>query len=132
MKKMIEKNREVILYIVFGVLTTVVNYVVYFVFRRLFGVHYLLSNAVAWIVAVAFAYITNKLYVFEKRENRNVMREFIEFVAGRVGTGIVEMVLLFILVDFMRTNDIVAKIIIGVIVVVLNYFISKFFVFNEK
>lgn len=128
MMDQIKKNREIISYIVFGALTTLVNYIVYFIFGHVLGIHYLVSNLTAWTVAVIFAYITNKYYVFEQNKTPMKVKEF---GAGRIFTGLLEMLLLFVFVDVLHTYDLVAKVIIGVIVVVLNYIISKLLVFRE-
>jgi putative flippase GtrA len=142
-------NKEVILYIVFGVLTTVVNLIVFTICNRAFdGTNflnsdflsflffdkpYLLSNTIAWIVAVVFAFFTNKIFVFQSKsfEMRNLLKELASFLGARVFSLIVEQIGLFILIDKVLLNELVSKIILGIIVVVLNYFFSKLFIFKK-
>ena len=115
MKELLMKYKEIIMYLVFGVLTTVVNIVVYFLSAELLHINYLISNALAWFLSVLFAYITNRKYVFE---------------SSRLATGILDMVLMWLFVYFNVVNDVIAKVIVNVIVVVLNYVLSKLVVFK--
>lgn len=131
-KKLI--NKETILYIIFGVLTTVVNLVVYHFFSNIMKVNYLLSNSIAWIMSVIFAYMTNKLYVFKCKSVKIdiIIKEFAKFINCRLTSGIIEIILLFLLVDMLAVNDIISKLVIGVIVVILNFIFSKLFVFKKQ
>ena len=131
-KKLI--NKETILYIIFGVLTTVVNLVVYHFFSNIMKVNYLLSNSIAWIMSVIFAYMTNKLYVFKCKSVKIdiIIKEFAKFINCRLTSGIIETILLFLLVDMLEVNDIISKLVIGVIVVILNFIFSKLFVFKKQ
>jgi len=134
-KKLINKfaTREMLNYIIFGVLTTVVNYVVYFLLYNLLNINYLLSNTVAWIAAVVFAYFTNKKFVFndtDENDSDNV-RKFLTFTAGRLMTFIIETVWLLITVSIFRMNANLSKILVAIVVIIVNYFISKIFVFGN-
>lgn len=147
MKKLIKKYKEIILYIFFGVLTTIVNFVIYFIMNALLGEDmYLVSNVIAWIGAVAFAYITNKIWVFESksRESKTLLREIGEFVSARLLSLGIEETGLYIFVDLLKfstfsfsflrltiTGDVIAKIIMQIIVVILNYIFSKFIIFKK-
>lgn len=147
MKKLIKKYKEIILYIFFGVLTTIVNFVIYFIMNALLGEDmYLVSNVIAWIGAVAFAYITNKIWVFESksRESKTLLREIGEFVSARLLSLGIEEAGLYIFVDLLKfstfsfsflrltiTGDVIAKVIMQVIVVTLNYIFSKFIIFKK-
>lgn len=147
MKKLIKKYKEIILYIFFGVLTTIVNFVIYFIMNALLGEDmYLVSNVIAWIGAVAFAYITNKIWVFESksRESKTLLREIGEFVSARLLSLGIEEAGLYIFVDLLKfstfsfsflrltiTGDVIAKIIMQIIVVILNYIFSKFIIFKK-
>ena len=117
-KKLI--NKEIILYVIFGVLTTIVNLIAYYLFSNIININYLISNAIAWIISVVFAYITNKFFVFNSSYiNKDVIiEEFIKFMNCRLISGLSEVVLLFLFVDLLLMNDIVAKLIIGVLVAI--------------
>ncbi len=147
-KALFVKYKELITYVVFGVLTTVVNFVCFWALNKIFGEHiYLLNNAVAWVVSVVFAYVTNKLWVFDSKSWRPklVAREVAEFFAARLFSFGVEEGGLWLLVDklgmgaisfavfgFDITGQLIAKVILAVIVVILNYFFSKFVIFAKK
>ncbi|MFR2744140.1 GtrA family protein [Clostridium saudiense] len=129
-KKLI--NKETILYVIFGVLTTIVNLIAYYLFSNIININYLISNAIAWIISVVFAYITNKFFVFNSSYiNKDVIiEEFIKFMNCRLISGLSEVVLLFLFVDLLLMNDIVAKLIIGVLVALINFIFSKVFIFK--
>lgn len=129
-KKLI--NKETILYVIFGVLTTIVNLIAYYLFSNIININYLISNAIAWIISVVFAYITNKFFVFNSYYiNKDVIiEEFIKFMNCRLISGLSEVVLLFLFVDLLLMNDIVAKLIIGVLVALINFIFSKVFIFK--
>ena len=129
-KKLI--NKETILYVIFGVLTTIVNLIAYYLFSNIININYLMSNTIAWIISVVFAYITNKFFVFNSSYiNKDVIiEEFIKFMNCRLISGLSEVVLLFLFVDLLLMNDIVAKLIIGVLVALINFIFSKVFIFK--
>ena len=129
-KKLI--NKKTILYVIFGVLTTIVNLIAYYLFSNIININYLISNAIAWIISVVFAYITNKFFVFNNSDiNKDVIiEEFIKFMNCRLISGLSEVVLLFLFVDLLLMNDIVAKLIIGVLVALINFIFSKVFIFK--
>ena len=126
-------NKETISYVIFGILTTIINLISYYFFSNIININYLISNIISWIISVSFAYVTNKLYVFNSKDKNkdSVIKEFIKFVNFRLTSGVIEMILLFLLVDMIRVNDIISKLVIGVIVVVLNFIFSKIFVFQK-
>lgn len=132
-KKLLEKYRSEIIYLIFGVLTTLVNYIVYSP-----CLHYLhsasVSNSIAWVFAVIFAYLTNKPFVFQSHDwsMKVVAPEFVKFVGTRVASWLVETGILFLAVDMLQWNGIVWKLITSVLVVVLNYVGSKLLVFRGK
>lgn len=131
MKKFL--NRETVSYLVFGVLTTVVNYVVYEICKWL-GVHYTLSTIIAWVMAVAFAYITNKLFVFESKSfARSVLlREIPTFIGCRLFSGLCDLIFMVFAVELIGMNDSIAKLVANVFVVVINYIFSKLIIFKKK
>lgn len=123
-------DKELILYVFFGVLTTVVNIVVYFFFENVLGVNYLISNIFAWFFSVLFAYITNRIWVFESK-NSNILKEMSLFFGGRIFSGAVDTALMYLFIDILMIGDFISKIIIQVIVVILNYVFSKLIVFKN-
>ena len=126
-------NREILNYLIFGVLTTFVNYVSYFGATKLFEINYLVANVIAWFISVVFAYVTNKFWVFENKsvEIRYMLKEIFLFVSARVMSGGMETLFLFAFVSLMRFDDGVVKIVASVFVVVFNYFFSKLIIFKE-
>lgn len=126
-------NRETISYLVFGVLTTIVNYVAYGLCKWL-GIHYSASTIIAWILAVIFSYITNKLYVFESKsfEKAVLLKEITAFVGCRIFSGLCDLAFMVLAVELLHINDLIAKLISSIFVVVINYIFSKLFIFREK
>lgn len=122
-------RKEIVLYVIFGILTTLVNIVAYFLFSKLLGINYLISNILAWFFSVLFAYVTNRIYVFESK-NANILKEIVLFFSGRIFSGVLDTVLMFIFIDLFLINDFISKLIIQVTVVILNYVISKLIVFK--
>ena len=133
-KELLNKYWDVITYLFFGVLTTVVNYLIYIPVYNICGVSAAISNAIAWAVAVAFAYLTNKPFVFKSHDwsTKTVIPELTKFVSCRVASGAAETTILLITVDIFNWNGNLWKLITSVLVVVLNYFASKFLVFRKK
>jgi len=121
-------EKELFWYVVFGILTTVVNIVVYYLFSRL-GVNYLISNILAWFFSVLFAYITNRKWVFESKSS-NILKECGLFFGGRIFSGVVDTGLMWLFIDILSIGDMASKVVIQVIVVILNYVISKWVVFK--
>lgn len=123
-------EKELVMYVIFGVLTTLVNILVYWVFADFLGVNYLISNIMAWVLSVLFAYVTNRIWVFEST-NDNIIKEMTLFFGGRLFSGVVDTALMYIFIDILFIGDFISKIIIQVIVVILNYILSKLVVFRE-
>lgn len=132
--KLIKKYKEVINYLIFGVLTTLVNIVVYEIFTKAFHVDYLVSTVIAWIFSVAFAYVTNKIFVFESKNNTKteILKEIVSFVGFRLFSGVMDIVFMYITVDVFLFNDSLMKITSNVVVVILNYLFSKLFIFKKR
>lgn len=147
-KELFCKYKELITYVIFGGLTTLVNFIAFYIFTQILGDKlYLLNNAIAWVVSVVFAYVTNKLFVFESKswDLKLVVKESIEFIGARVFSFLIEEggMLLFIsvlgfgdvtlnILDFAITGQLITKLILAVIVVIMNYFFSKFIIFKKK
>lgn len=133
-KALIVQYWEVLSYLIFGVLTTVVNYLVYLPVYNLLGLSAALSNAIAWVVAVAFAYLTNKPFVFKSNDwsAKTVIPELTKFVGCRVASGAAETLILLVTVDILCWNGNIWKLVTSVLVVVMNYIASKLVVFRKK
>ena len=133
-KAMIVKYWEVLIYLVFGVLTTVVNYVIYLPVYNILGLSAALSNAIAWVGAVAFAYLTNKPFVFKSHDwsAKTVVPELTKFVGCRLGSGVMETAIIFVTVDLLSWDGNVMKLVTSVLVVIINYVASKLVVFRKN
>jgi len=138
MKKVLYKYKKLILYILFGGMTTILNWIVYAIGVKLqLGIT--ISNILAWSIAVFFAFITNKLFVFESKilKLRVIFNEFIKFVGARILTGAIEiggLPLLYYLgmnQQLFGIDGFIAKIMISIIVMVLNYVFSQVLVFKK-
>lgn len=133
-----EKLREIFNYLVVGVLTTVISYIAYFFFSRFLftggtQLDIQISNVLSWIVAVTFAYITNRIYVFNsKTKGKEMANEIKSFIGARIFSLLIDMALMFAFTELIKMNDLVAKLIVQVIVIILNYVLSKIFVFKGK
>ena len=134
LKELFKKYYDLISYLFFGVLTTVVNYLVYLPCYNLLGLNASVSNMIAWVVAVIFAFVTNKLFVFHSYDwsAKVLIPELTKFVATRIGSGGLETAILFLSVDIAGMNGNVWKLVTSVLVVVLNYIGSKLLVFKKK
>ena len=133
LKTLLARYRDIIVYLVFGVLTTVVNYIIYLPCYNVLGLSGSASNAIAWVGAVAFAYLTNKPFVFRSHDwsAKTVIPELTKFVGCRVGSGVLETAIIFLTVDLLGWNGNVMKLLTSVLVVVLNYIGSKLLVFRK-
>ncbi len=125
-----DKAKEIINYLIVGGCTTIVSIVAYWLFRQFIS-HYLICTILSWIFAVLFAYITNRIFVFHSKE-KNIIAEFASFIFSRVLSLLAEIVCMFLLVDLIKVNDMISKIIVQFIIIVLNYVFSKMFVFKGK
>ena len=134
LRKMIEKYRDMILYVFFGGCTTLVNIVVYFAATRLLSMGTGAANIAAWLLSVLFAYATNRKWVFHSEKNTlsGVLREMAGFFASRIATGALDMGVMYLSVDILHFPDVVMKIASNIIVIVLNYALSRLVVFRSK
>jgi putative flippase GtrA len=147
-KNLIIKYKELIVYVIFGAGATLVNFISYKIFNVLFGVEfYLVSNGFAWFISVVFAYICNKLFVFESKKwgKDELSSEIPKFLGARVFSLIIEELGLILFIDLLNfnefskaifgfniTGELIAKTIMSVIVIILNYFFSKFIIFARS
>ena len=140
-KKMYTKYKEIINYLIFGVLTTVISLIVYYgltytIINPDNAVMLQVANVISWIAGVLFAYFTNRKLVFNSTAVtiQEKLKEFGKFILGRAFTMVVESVgfwLLFSVMNITALNGLVSKLIISVVVIILNFFISKFFAFKK-
>lgn len=131
---LIKKHKDILLYLIFGVLTTLVNYGVYLPLYHFAGLSAALSNALAWVAAVIFAFLTNKPMVFQSHDwhLKTLLPELGKFLGCRVFSGLAETAILFVAVDLLRGSGTVWKLITSVLVVIVNYVASKLFVFKAS
>ena len=131
---LLKKYEEIISYLFFGGMTTIVNYAVYLPCYNWLGISGAVSNVIAWVAAVVFAYLTNKPFVFKSHDwsAKVVIPELTKFVSCRVGSGLLETAIIFLTVDCLHWNGNVIKLLTSVLVVVLNYVASKLLVFKKK
>ena len=127
------KYRDILSYLFFGVLTTLVNFLVYYPLTNLMGCNATVANVIAWAVSVAFAFLTNKPFVFRSYDwSANVvLPELGKFVGTRIGSGALETAMIFLLVDCLSLDGNIVKIAVSVLVVVINYVGSKLLVFRR-
>ncbi len=122
-------DKELFWYVVFGTLTTIVNIVVYFALEFI-GVNYIISNIIAWFLSVLFAYVTNRIWVFESK-SPDIMKEMVLFFSGRIFSGVLDTALLYLFVDILTLGNTFSKIAVEIIITILNYLLSKLIVFKE-
>ena len=122
---------ELIAYIIFGILTTAVDWVVYYILSCL-GVNYIINSIISWTVAVLFAFITNKLFVFDSKRLKNIFWELVLFVLSRISTLVINLAGMYVLISLLKLNEFISKAILSILVVILNYIFSKLFIFKTK
>ena len=140
LKNLYFKHKETINYLIFGGLTTVVSWGTYSLFVKAIGMSVSVGNILSWICAVLFAFVTNKLFVFESKtwQPATAVREFVSFIGARLATGVIE----WVGVPFFSTHGLthplfgvkglLAKVVVSIVVIILNYLFSKFLVFFKK
>ena len=131
---MYRKYEEGINYLIFGFLAFVLNYVLYYLFAGVLDIHHLVSTVLSWALTVMFAYWTNRTFVFKSKNKdlKSLWEEFISFIGARVATEVLELGLMFLMVDCADLNEYISKLICQVLVIVANYFLSKLWIFKEK
>lgn len=133
MKMLVNKYKAVILYLFFGVCTTIVNIASYWCCAHLLHLSTISSTVIAWLLAVLFAYVTNRIWVFESTAVglKSICKEFWAFIICRLATGALDLGIMFVCVDLLKMNDIIIKAFANVIVIVLNYIASKLVIFKK-
>ena len=134
-KELYLKYKEIVNYLIFGVLTTVVSLATYYICVYTVldpeqAVQLQIANVISWILGVAFAYVTNRKFVFESNE-KNKIKEASKFVTSRIATLLMDMAIMFIGVTLLKFNDKIIKLVSQVVVIIANYLLSKIIVFNK-
>ena len=134
LKTLFLKYRELILYVFFGGLTTLVNIAAYWMLAWTCGVEELAATAAAWVISVLFAYLTNRKWVFQSRASgpRAILWEVVAFFGGRALSGLMDVGIMALFVKTLHYNDLLVKILSNVLVIVVNYIISKWIVFRRR
>ena len=134
-KELYLKYKEIINYLFFGGCTTIVNFISYYIPARIIGIDEVISNSIAWCISVLFAYVTNKIFVFSsKKENLvGILKEMFSFIFARLFTGaLCDIGLFALMINILGINDIVSKITTQILVVILNYVLSKLVIFKKE
>ncbi len=133
-KKLLIKYKEMILYLVFGGLTTALNIGTYALCYYMIHIPNAPADIIAWIVGVVFAFVTNKLFVFESKSLKAdvLVKEAVSFVGCRAATGVLDLVIMILSVNVFHQNELLWKIIANIIVIILNYVASKLLIFRKK
>lgn len=133
LKSLIIKHKFVLLYLIFGGLTTLIN-IASFTLLYKAGVANVVANVIAWILAVVFAFFTNKIFVFQNTTHsvKSFFAQLVKFFMGRISTGVLEIAAMYVLVDVLELNAFICKVICSATVIVLNFVISKFMVFKKN
>lgn len=130
------KYKEIINYLIFGILTTIISLITYYLLILTIlnpnnPIELQISNIISWIFSVTFAYITNKKYVFNSKET-NIKKEILKFYSSRLSTLFIDIILMFIFVTILKLNDKIIKLIVSIIIITLNYILSKLIVFKKR
>ncbi|MBE6718525.1 MAG: GtrA family protein [Ruminococcaceae bacterium] len=128
-----KKHKTIIIYIIFGVLTTAVDFVSYIILTKSFGIDENISNVISQILAIIFAFVTNKIFVFEDKDlkPKALLTQFAKFTSLRLVTLLLNSGMFFVMTESMHVNDIITKVLVSVIVIILNYIFSKLIVFKK-
>lgn len=129
-----KNKKEMFNYLLFGILTTLVNIVTFAVFNKWLGMDYKLATTIAWVLSVIFAFITNKLFVFQSKclNVLSVLREFTSFIFFRGLSYLLDIGMMIVLIELLKADSLIAKITANVLVVIFNYFASKYVIFKTS
>ena len=132
-RNLYQKYKDVIPYAIFGVLTTLVNIVVYWIMAHICHFSVMISTVFAWVLSVLFAYLTNRKWVFnsEADSTQGILKEILSFFVCRLATGILDWVCMLVFVDLFHYPDMIIKVIANLLVIILNYVASKWFIFKH-
>lgn len=134
LKELAEKYEELIKYVIIGVITTIINYAIFAIFASVIKIDIHASNIIAWVVSVIFAYFTNKIFVFESKSFKIdvLVKEMVSFGGARVFSLLLEEIILYIFVNVLNMNQLIIKLIANVVVMIVNYILSKFIIFKNS
>lgn len=134
MVQLIKKHKQFILYAVFGVLTTIVNTVSYWLLNHTLHIGTILSTILAWLLAVALAYITNRKLVFNSQAEgaKQILIEILEFFSCRIATGVLDVCIMYMFVDCLGINDLIIKLASNILVIIVNFIASKAIIFKHN
>ena len=133
-KDLFNKYKELIMYGIMGVLSTIINIAVFALCEKVFGISALIGNIIAWLVAVIFAYITNKLFVFESKSFKKdvLVKEITSFTSARIFSLLLEEIIIYVMIDIMNINSLIVKVFSNIVVIIINYIFSKLVIFKKK
>ncbi|MFI3324887.1 MAG: GtrA family protein [Clostridia bacterium] len=133
-KKLLIKHKSLLLYAIFGVLTTIINLLCYQICYAYLQISNIPSVVISWIVSVLFAYFTNRSIVFNSQnfDKKSIVKELISFFGCRLATGFLDVVIMFLTVDILQFNSLLMKLLSNVLVIIINYIASKLFIFKKK
>jgi putative flippase GtrA len=128
-----KNKKEVVSYLVFGILTTLVNIISYGFLTKFIHLDYKLATTIAWLLSVLFAFVTNKLYVFNSKELKikTLVKELFSFLFFRFISYLIDIGMMILMVEWLMLDDIFAKVMANIVVVIMNFFASKFFIFKS-
>lgn len=131
--ELLKKYKELLLYVIFGGLTTLVNWGVYWLLGYVLHIYYLAATAIAYVSSVLFSYVTNRIWVFESKVHgvKGIAVEMGKFFASRGVTFLLDLLCMFLGVDLLHINDKLMKLLANVIVIIVNYVLSKLFIFRK-
>lgn len=132
--KMWKKYEEAINYLFWGFVAFLLSMVLFYIFANVMGIYEQIANVFSWVICVIFTYLTNRTFVFKSKVTgfQNISKEFTEFVTARVVTLVMENVILFITIDMLTINNMIAKFVGQFVVIVSNYILSKLWIFKKK
>ena len=132
-KKIIIQNKSIISYLFFGGCTTVINWLSYYLCYTILDVSNIASTILAWFIAVVFAFVTNKIWVFDSKscDLKTIISEAVMFFAARIATGVLDVIVMWCAVDLFHLEPTVWKLLSNLLVIIINYFLSKLIVFRN-
>ena len=131
-KNLYNRNKEMILYLAFGIVTTIISISVFWFFTSVIPLNELVANVISFIVAVFFAFLTNRKWVFNVSDKQGFFKDAVKFYLGRLLTLLIEEGIIFVFITLLSFDSLTVKITAQLIVIILNYIISKIFVFKQK
>lgn len=129
-----KKYNQIIAYGAMGILTTIINVIVFYICNEFWGLDYKMATTIAWLLSVIFAYITNKLFVFKSQTTSlvHLFKEMTSFLCFRVTSYFFDLILMIFLIEFINLEENLSKLIVNIFVVLFNYFVSKFYIFRMR